>query len=254
MTKAMGFNGARKHQKVEDPRFLYWADKMGLLVSGEMANALPVRRGVRAALHARVASRRSNATTTTRRSSCGCRSTRAGARRSCATRAQQAHLKAMYTLTKSLDATRLVIDNDGWEHTDTTDLFAHPRLRAHRRPAGDEVQRSSATPRRAFRDNGRAALVPGYEYNGTPIFLLTEFGGIAYHRPGRQRPKSAWGYSGVEKTPRPRSTRLRGLYEAIAKVPRFVGVLLHAADRRRAGDQRPADVRPQAEVRSQSSA
>ncbi len=39
MTKEMGFNGARKHQKVEDPRFLYWADRMGFLVSGEMANA-----------------------------------------------------------------------------------------------------------------------------------------------------------------------------------------------------------------------
>ena len=39
MTKAMGFNGARKHQKLEDPRYLYWADKMGLLVSSEMANA-----------------------------------------------------------------------------------------------------------------------------------------------------------------------------------------------------------------------
>jgi beta-galactosidase/beta-glucuronidase len=37
--KEMGFNGARKHQKVEDPRFLYWADRMGFLVSGEMANA-----------------------------------------------------------------------------------------------------------------------------------------------------------------------------------------------------------------------
>jgi beta-galactosidase/beta-glucuronidase len=39
MTKELGFNGVRKHQKVEDPRYLYWADKMGLLVSGEMANA-----------------------------------------------------------------------------------------------------------------------------------------------------------------------------------------------------------------------
>ena len=39
MTKQMGFNGVRKHQKVEDPRFLYWADKLGLLVSAEMANA-----------------------------------------------------------------------------------------------------------------------------------------------------------------------------------------------------------------------
>ena len=39
LTKEMGFNGARKHQKVEDPRYLYWADKLGLLVWGEMANS-----------------------------------------------------------------------------------------------------------------------------------------------------------------------------------------------------------------------
>jgi beta-galactosidase/beta-glucuronidase len=40
LTKEMGFDGARKHQKIEDPRYLYWCDKLGLLVWGEMANAL----------------------------------------------------------------------------------------------------------------------------------------------------------------------------------------------------------------------
>ncbi|MGB9605869.1 MAG: glycoside hydrolase family 2 protein, partial [Bryobacteraceae bacterium] len=39
MAKEMGFNGVRKHQKVEDARFLYWADRLGFLVSGEMPNA-----------------------------------------------------------------------------------------------------------------------------------------------------------------------------------------------------------------------
>ena len=39
ISKEMGFNGCRKHQKLEDPRFLYWADKMGFLVSSEMANS-----------------------------------------------------------------------------------------------------------------------------------------------------------------------------------------------------------------------
>ncbi len=29
LTKQMGFNGVRKHQKIEDPRFLYWADVLG---------------------------------------------------------------------------------------------------------------------------------------------------------------------------------------------------------------------------------
>ena len=30
LAKAMGFNGVRKHQKIEDPRYLYWADRLGL--------------------------------------------------------------------------------------------------------------------------------------------------------------------------------------------------------------------------------
>src|SRR4029079_12842801 len=36
LAQAMGFNGVRKHQKIEDPRFLYWADTLGLLVTEEM--------------------------------------------------------------------------------------------------------------------------------------------------------------------------------------------------------------------------
>src|SRR5207248_11705452 len=36
LAKAMGFNGARKHQKIEDPRWLYWADRLGFLVWSEM--------------------------------------------------------------------------------------------------------------------------------------------------------------------------------------------------------------------------
>src|ERR687896_838570 len=39
LAKAMGFNGVRKHQKIEDPRYLYWADRLGLLVWEEMPSA-----------------------------------------------------------------------------------------------------------------------------------------------------------------------------------------------------------------------
>lgn len=39
LAKAMGFNGVRKHQKLEDPRYLYYADTLGLLVWGEMPSA-----------------------------------------------------------------------------------------------------------------------------------------------------------------------------------------------------------------------
>lgn len=39
MALKMGINGCRKHQKVEDPVFYYWADRLGFLVWGEIANA-----------------------------------------------------------------------------------------------------------------------------------------------------------------------------------------------------------------------
>jgi beta-galactosidase/beta-glucuronidase len=39
LAKRMGFNGVRKHQKIEDPRYLYWADVLGLLVWEEMPSA-----------------------------------------------------------------------------------------------------------------------------------------------------------------------------------------------------------------------
>ena len=38
LSMALGFNGARLHQKVFDPRFLYFCDKMGYIVWGEYAN------------------------------------------------------------------------------------------------------------------------------------------------------------------------------------------------------------------------
>lgn len=38
LSQAVGFNGARLHQKVFEPRFLYWADRLGYLVWGEYPN------------------------------------------------------------------------------------------------------------------------------------------------------------------------------------------------------------------------
>ncbi|MBA2353826.1 MAG: glycoside hydrolase family 2, partial [Acidobacteria bacterium] len=219
--QAMGFNGARKHQKVEDPRFLYWADKLGFLVSGEMANAYLfdeqyVARFTREWLDVieRDVNHPSIIMWIPINESWGTPNLRDVR--------QQMHLKANYMLTKSVDPTRLVIENDGWEHVDTTDLFGiHDYART-----GDDFLRKYQVldnPQARIPDNGRAALVPGFEYNGSPIFL-SEFGGIAYRMPGSPVPEGAWGYSGVEKTADDALARLRGLYEAIRKVPRVIGV------------------------------
>jgi beta-galactosidase/beta-glucuronidase len=221
LTKEMGFNGARKHQKLEDPRYLYWADRMGLLVSSEMANAYLfdegyVSRFTREWMEAvqRDVNHPSIIIWAPINESWGVPNLR--------DRRQQAHLKALYSLTKSLDSTRLVIDNEGWEHTDATDLLAvHNYART-----GDLLFD-------AYKDLGRsglpipspdeAAVLPGYRYNGSPPYL-SEFGGIAFIPPGHEVPKESWGYSGVEKTPEAALDRMRGLYAAISRTPAFAGL------------------------------
>ena len=135
---------------------------------------------------------------------------------------QQNYLKELYSLSHSFDNSRLVIDNDGWEHTDMTDLFAiHDYART-----GDllyEKYKDLGKPGAGVPNNGRAALAPGFKYNGTPV-LISEFGGIAFIPEGHQVPAESWGYSGVEKTEANVLERLRGLYAAIAKVPGFAGL------------------------------
>jgi hypothetical protein len=221
MTKAMGFNGARKHQKLEDPRFLYWADKMGLMVSSEMANAYLfdegyVQRFTREWTEAveRDYNHPSIVMWVPINESWGTPNL--------LDPRQQQHLKAMYTLTKSLDATRPVIDNDGWEHTDMTDLFAiHDYARTGQMLEAKYKDLGKAGAK--MPDNSRLALVPGYQYNGTPV-LLSEFGGISYIMPGQQAPEGSWGYSGVEPDQNTAFARLSGLWNGIRGIPAFAGI------------------------------
>jgi len=221
VSKEMGFNGVRKHQKVEDPRFLYWADKMGFLISGEMANSYAFDEEYAARFTREwieVVERDYNHPSVIMwvpiNESWGVPNL--------ADRQQQEHLRSLYTLTKTLDATRLVIDNEGWEHTEMTDLFAiHDYA-----PKGDQLvtnysnwtSTSAPTP-----GSRRQFLIPGYKYNGSPVYL-SEFGGIACIPEGHQVPEKSWGYAGVEKTQAAALARLRDIYQGIAKLPVIVGI------------------------------
>jgi beta-galactosidase/beta-glucuronidase len=220
LTKALGFNGARKHQKVEDPRWLYWADKMGLLVWGEMANAYEysveyVDRFLEEWQEAvaRDYNRPSVVAWVPINESWGVEKVLTDAR-------QQAHLKSLYQLTRSLDATRPVVDNDGWEHTDATDLFTlhdYARTGLELTAKYDHLK----TDRSRIPRNGREALAFGYKYNGTPI-LMTEFGGIAF-RIDKPAAENEWGYSGIEPTREAFLARLDGLVKALRANPVFAG-------------------------------
>lgn len=81
LAKAMGFNGVRKHQKIEDPRYLYWADRLGLLVWEECPARTVSREAPSTAWFAN-GRKPSRATTAIPASSSGYLSTRVGVCRS----------------------------------------------------------------------------------------------------------------------------------------------------------------------------
>ncbi|MFC3771612.1 glycoside hydrolase family 2 protein [Paenibacillus sp. GCM10012303] len=190
MTKAMGFNGARKHQKVEDPRYLYWCDKLGLLVWGEMANSYMYSETyVR-----RMTSEWTEAVERDYNHPCVVAwvplNESWGVPDISHDNQQQMHAKAMYYLTKSLDVTRPVVSNDGWEHA-TTDLCTIHDYEWKREVLAERY--SSADKAVSAVPAGRAIFAGGFAYGGEPI-LVTEFGGIAFKKEGEE----GWGYSGAK--------------------------------------------------------
>ncbi len=193
LAKAMGFNGVRKHQKIEDPRYLYWADRLGLLVWEEMPSAYrfspkAITRLVREWTEA-----------IERDYSHPCIivwvpfNESWGVPNLTSTQAHRNAVEALYHLTKTLDSTRPVIGNDGWEASATDILGIHDydadpeKLRS--RYETTEPQRTLFDQRRPA---GRILTLDGFPHRGQPI-VLTEFGGIAYDA-GAEK-SGTWGYS-----------------------------------------------------------
>jgi beta-galactosidase/beta-glucuronidase len=187
LTKALGFNGVRKHQKIEDPRFLYWADQMGLLVWGEIANAYAFS----SEYVKRISAEWQEAVRRDYNHPCIVAWTPMneswGVPNLPQSQKQIDHLASLYHLTKSLDTSRLVISNDGWEHA-RTDLLTIHDYEASGQVLTDRYASLESTI--SARPANRDLYVKGYAHEGQPI-LLTEFGGVAY----RMSKQEGWGYS-----------------------------------------------------------
>jgi Glycosyl hydrolases family 2, TIM barrel domain/Glycosyl hydrolases family 2, sugar binding domain len=190
LVKAMGFNGVRKHQKVEDPRFLYWADRLGLLVWEEMPSAYrftweSIERVIRewGKVIERDVSHPCIVSWVPFNESWGAPNLPQNP-------AERHYVRAVYHLTKTLDPTRPVIGNDGWESVATDIIGIHDYDtdvdRIARRYHVDAV-----LPRlfRRERPGGRLLVLDGPSQGEHPL-VLSEFGGIAY----AEHPAS-WGYS-----------------------------------------------------------
>lgn len=186
LAKELGFNGARKHQKIEDPRWLYWADRLGFLVWEEMPSAYrctpPYVSRVTAEWQAAIR----------RDYNHPCivawvpMNESWGVPELASDPAQVAYLTGLYHLTRSLDRTRLVVSNDGWEHAVTDLLTRHDYAGAKALRKRYRSVKSAAS----VRPDGQAPYVPGFAYHGEPI-MVTEFGGIALDADAYG---SGWGY------------------------------------------------------------
>jgi beta-galactosidase/beta-glucuronidase len=180
LAKQFGFNGARKHQKIEDPRWLYWCDRLGLLVWSEMANA----RAWSPEAEERLLAEWERAVRRDYNHPCiitwvpvnesmgfpGLEESHPG---------QYAFIERVVELTRRLDDSRPIIDNDGWEHTNVTDICAiHDYT-----PTSEELReryRQTLTggqlPATVWYRN-KPLFVLGAQHRGQPI-MLTEVGGF----------------------------------------------------------------------------
>ncbi|KAM0335151.1 hypothetical protein ACHAQA_000192 [Verticillium albo-atrum] len=197
LAKRMGLNGCRKHQKVEDPVFYYWADRLGYLVWGEMANAYQFsaayieRFDEEWAASVRLAVNHPCVVTWTPvNESWGYPSLKDS-------KEQRDHIRSLYYLTKTLDPTRSINDNCGWEHV-VTDLTTF-----HDYADGPQLAENCSTLERILDTKaGRDMFVPAVAGDagarhvpGAPV-MCTEFGGVniapAKGKGGEDRD---WGYT-----------------------------------------------------------
>ena len=216
LARAMGFNGVRKHQKIEDPRYLYWADRLGLVMWEEMPSAYrftprSVQRLSRewTAVIQRDYSHPCIVSWVPINESWGVPNLPENPR-------ERHYVQALYHLTKTLDPTRPVIGNDGWESVATDIIGIHdyddqPGRIAKRYHAEDVLPRLF----KRERPGGRMLVLEGHPHADLPL-MLTEFGGVALASSG----SAGWGYS-MCATPEEFGRQ----YEQLLAVVRSLGLL-----------------------------
>ncbi|WP_123039588.1 glycoside hydrolase family 2 protein [Cohnella candidum] len=205
---AMGYNGVRKHQKIEDARFLYWCDVKGVLVWSEAAatyefNDEAVDRFTREWLE--IVQQQYNhpciVTWVPFNESWGIGNVYADVK-------QQQFTEAIYHLTKSFDPYRPVVVNDGWEHTVSDILTLHDYEEAGEALFKRYTNKDAITNNEIAFNNWKYAFAQGYEYRGQPI-IVSEFGGIAFQT------DKGWGYGNQVDSDEAFIARFRSITQAI---------------------------------------
>ncbi len=215
-TLAMGYNGVRKHQKVEDARFLYWCDRKGLLVWSEMAATYEYSDKAVAnftkewqEVVTQYYNHPSIITWVPFNESWGVPKIFKDTK-------QQSFTEAIYYVTKSIDSNRPVIVNDGWEHTISDIIALHDYEELGENFYHRYQDKAAILENKKPHNHHKYAFAEGYHYQGQPI-MITEYGGIAF------QDKRGWGYGNQVTTEAEFLERFRNITNAIKDLPYISG-------------------------------
>ncbi len=219
LAKDAGFNGARLHQKVFEPRYFYWADKLGYLTWGESASwgmnwtDKVAARNMLAEWHECI-DRDYNVTSLIAWSPLNETWIKD-------VDGQRDRLtNDLYFLTKNLDRTRPVVSSSGGHHAGFTDIYAEHTY----------VQDPVALYKQLSLDeNGKPYIhhpQESAEYKGE-CYMIDEFGGIQWNKkmdaPEVAAEDAFWGYGNAPRTIEEYYRRLEDQVNVILSLDHIAG-------------------------------
>lgn len=214
LSMAAGFNGARLHQKVFEPRFLYHCDRMGYLAWGEMANwgfDISSYTGYEAFIPEWIQAIERDFNHPSIIGWCPFNETWDYEGR----RQIDGLLALTYRITKQYDTTRPCIDTSGNFHV-ITDIYD-----VHDYEQDPAVFAASYEPFKNGTGTFRDAHSQRQQYTeGLPMFV-SEYGGIKWAMDTSD--EKAWGYGNGPKTEEEFVARYKGLTEALLSNPKMFG-------------------------------
>lgn len=214
---ACGFHGARLHQKVFEPRTLYWADRLGYIVWGEFPDW-----GCAVRYHAQARENLLREWMEVMHRDRSHPSIVAWAPMNEAyspgDRYEPQFITELYGLTKRLDPTRPVIGASGYTHV-KTDIWDLHDCEQDARVFAEKYHRFSENPCTETLPRKDPEYEPPYE--GQPV-MVSEYGGTWWNP--AQQDGEAWGYGDRPRDEKDFLTRFKGLTDALLDSPRVAGL------------------------------
>jgi hypothetical protein len=212
-----GFNGARLHQKVFEPRFLYHCDRLGYMVWGEQGNwGIDYSRSDALSYFldewAEVVDRDFNHPSIV--GWCPWNEFWDNSRYIKDTRL----IATTYKMTKAMDPTRVCIDTSGGVHTkanDICDVHDYNQDPVTFKENYDKLVSDNELYDQVNRGGVRQT------WKGEPVFV-SEYGGIGIHLE-KNDSKKAWSYGNATRSLEEYYARYKGLTDALLDNPRILG-------------------------------